>query len=81
MRFWFSKIANKAELYDVEKWQTVIKNDTAVAAVVQNLQPLGDKWVDEFARNYLSVNDKKHVYRIVEKIIDDARQERKAAHR
>jgi hypothetical protein len=84
MRFWFSRIANKdgksaAKPYDVAKWRDVVEHDQAIAVIAENLQPLGDKWVDEFARNYLIVNDKKHTWSIVQKVIEGARQERKQA--
>jgi len=82
MRFWFSRTIknderSKSKPFDVGKWQAVIRDDKEIAAVAENLQPLGDKWVDEFARNYLTVNDKKQTWRIVQKVIDDARQEMK----
>jgi hypothetical protein len=82
MRFWFSRsIKNNwksAKRYDLDKWRAVIKNDDAIAAVAEKLQPLGDKWVDEFARNYLAVNDKKQVWPIVQKIISDWRETKRA---
>jgi hypothetical protein len=85
MRFWFSrnrdgtskaKSSRAGRPYDVAKWRDVIKHDEGIAAIVENLQPLGDKWVDEFARNYLTLNDRKSTWRIVQKVIDDARLER-----
>jgi hypothetical protein len=67
--------AAQARLYDVGKWKAVLKNDKQIAKLANNLQPLGDKWVDEFARSYLAIDDKKHVWHIVQKIITDARVE------
>jgi hypothetical protein len=85
MRFWFSRNKNGASKadpsdaarpYDVDRWADVIKHDEGIAAIVENLQPLGDKWVNEFARNYLTLNDRRSTWRIVQKVIDEARQER-----
>ena len=83
MRFWFSRSPKNgrksaAKSYDRGMWRTVIQNDDAIAAVAEKLRPLGDEWVDEFARNYLTVNDKKQVGRIVQKIIDDWRETARA---
>ena len=86
MRFWFSRTKNgvkgkaddPAKSYDRRKWQTVIQNDKAIAAVAEELKPLGDKWVDEFARNYLTLNDKKQAWRIVQKIVNDWRETERA---
>ena len=83
MRLWFSRSPKNgrksaAKPYDRGRWRTVIQNDDAIAAVAEKLRPLGDEWVDEFARNYLTVNDKKQVGRIVQKIIDDWRETARA---
>jgi hypothetical protein len=91
MRFWFSRTRHRDETsaadgaseakYDVDKWRDVIEHDEAIAAVAENLRPLGDKWVNEFARNYLSLNDKKRTWSIVQKVVEDARRERGQAER
>jgi hypothetical protein len=83
MRFWFSRNTKNgrksaAKSYDRGMWRTVIQNDDAIAAVAEKLRPLGDEWVDEFARTYLTVNDKKQVWRIVQKIINDWRETERA---
>lgn len=92
MRFWFSRTAEKDGIsaankdgpsapqpFDVAKWQDLIEHDKALAAVAENLRPLGDKWVDEFARNYLSLDDKKHTWIVVRNVIEDAKRERQQA--
>lgn len=89
MRFWFARTSKKDETsavngdgtsttqpYDVDKWRDVMEHDAAIAAIAENLRPLGDKWVDEFARNYLVLDDKKHTWRIVQKVIEEATRER-----
>jgi hypothetical protein len=89
MRFWFSRTskrngasaANKdgSKPLDLAKWRAVIEHDEGVAAIAENLRPLGDKWVNEFARNYLSLSDKRHTWTIVQKVIEDAKRERNQA--
>jgi hypothetical protein len=84
MRFWFSRTRNKDGTseadkngaLDLAKWRAVLEHDEAVAAVAENLRPLGDKWVNEFARNYLSLTDKRHTWSVVRKVIEDAKRER-----
>jgi hypothetical protein len=92
MRFWFSRTSKKngasaankagtstAKPLDLAKWRALIEHDEGVAAIAENLRPLGDKWVDEFARNYLSLSDKRHTWIIVRKVIEDAKRERDQA--
>jgi len=83
MRLWFSRNTKngrkfRAKPYDRGRWRAVVENDDAIAAVAEKLRPLGDEWVDEFARNYLTVNDKKQVWRIVQNIINDWRETERA---
>lgn len=61
--------------YDVDKWEAIVKYDDDIAMVEQKLRPLGEKWVDEFARAFLILNDKKYLAAIVQKIIKAAREE------
>lgn len=61
--------------YDVEKWEALMKYDDDIAMVVQKLRPLGQKWIDELAKSYLAINDKKYLLPIVQKIIKAARDE------
>lgn len=59
--------------YDGSKWDTLVKYDEDIALVAAELRPLGRHWVDEFAKAYLSLNDKAYVPNIVQKIIADAK--------
>ena len=89
MRLWFSSAPTKdktsagnenetsnAPAFDADKWRQVMEHDPGVAAVVENLRQLGDKWVNEFARSYLSLGDKKDTWRVVQRVIENARRER-----
>jgi hypothetical protein len=62
--------------YDEEKWNALIKYDDDVARVADKLRPFGQKWIDEFARSYLVLNDKQYLPTIVKKIIQLEQQER-----
>jgi hypothetical protein len=62
--------------YDVEKWEALVKYDAEIAVVAEILQPLGEKWMDEFARSYLALNDKQYLECIARRIIADAQEER-----
>ncbi len=59
--------------YDRSKWATLVKYDEDIARVAAELRPLGRHWVDEFAKAYLSLNDKAYVPNIVQKIVADAK--------
>jgi hypothetical protein len=63
------------EPFDREKWNALLKYDQDIALIAEKLWPLGDKWIDEFARAYLVLNDKQYLPNITKKIIDDARKE------
>jgi hypothetical protein len=61
--------------YDVEKWQTLVQYDDDIAMAEARLRPLGQKWLDEFARAYLALNDKRYLPNIFQKIVQAARAE------
>jgi hypothetical protein len=65
--------------YDVEKWEALLKK--GIGMVAQKLRPLGEKWVDEFARAFLILNDKQYLPDIVQRIIADAKEEAERAER
>lgn len=61
--------------FDRDTWAALVKYDEQIAAIASKLAPFGQKWVDEFARAYLKLNDKSYLPSIVKKIIADARRE------
>lgn len=73
-------VSAKAE-YDVAKWNALVKYDPEIGQVAEKLRPLGSKWVDTFAADYLALNDKIYLPEIVQKIIQDARAESEAQER
>ncbi len=65
--------------YDRKKWLALVRYDPDIATVAKQLEPLGEKWIDECASSYLVLNDKAYLPKIVERILLDhqAEQERK----
>jgi len=61
--------------YDRQKWNALVKYDDEIALVAEKLQPLGQRWMDEFASSYLALNDKKYLPNLVKKIIGNARKD------
>jgi hypothetical protein len=61
--------------FDNTRWRALLKRDPQLELVANKLQPLGQKWVDQFAASYLAFNDKKHLPDLVSTIIGDARRE------
>lgn len=60
--------------YDQEKWRTLLQYDKEIALAAEKLRPLGEKWVDQFAHDFLALNDKRYLRDIIRKVITDARQ-------
>lgn len=54
--------------YDTAKWSALIKYDPEIAAAVAALQPFGQKWVNELAVAYLSLNEKSYLPAILKKL-------------
>jgi hypothetical protein len=62
--------------YDINRWSALLKNDDDLAKVAEKIRLLGENCVDELARSYLFLNDKKYLPDIVRKIISDVTDER-----
>lgn len=71
--------SSRPKPYDVDKWSALLKCDDDLAKVVEKLRLLGENCVDELARSYLLLNDKKYLPDIVRRIIADARAEQPQA--
>ena len=61
--------------FDRARWEALLEADPQLNMVVSKLQPLGKRWVDEFASSYLAANDRSRLPTLVSKIIGDARRE------
>jgi hypothetical protein len=71
-----SNLSNNAgPSFDRAKWNALLKYDNDIALMTEKLQPLGQKWVDEFASSYLALNDKQYLPSIEQKIVAAVRAE------
>jgi len=61
--------------FDRARWDALLKRDPQLATVANKLGPLGQKWVNKFAAEYLAINDRNHLPTLVSEIIADARKE------
>ena len=58
--------------YDREAWRRIVEGDSDLARVVSVLTDYGDQYVDELAKEYLAVGDKRRLPEIVDGIIGRA---------
>jgi hypothetical protein len=58
--------------YDREAWRRIVEGDADLARVVSVLADYGDQYVDELAKEYLAVGDKRRLPEIVDGIIGRA---------
>jgi hypothetical protein len=61
--------------YDRNRWDALVKYDPDIANVASEVAPFGRKWLDELARSYLALNDKRYLSAIRDKILADAQHE------
>jgi hypothetical protein len=65
-----SRVPVQGTGFDEEKWHALVEFDPDVAAAAKKLRPLGRKYVDELARTFLALNDKKYLDAIVRRIVE-----------
>jgi hypothetical protein len=58
--------------YNLEKWNALLKYDEDIQAAVKTLLPLGDRYIDALAADYLRINDKAYLNRMVTEISNQA---------
>ena len=57
------------EKFDRAKWDALLRCDDDLKSVADKLAPFGRRWVDEFASDYLAINDKAYLPSIMQKLI------------
>jgi hypothetical protein len=67
--------AQSTRPYDREKWAALLKYDDEIASAAGRISHLGQRWIDELAHAYLTLNDKQYLRKIEEKVYADARAE------
>src|SRR5262249_14514948 len=58
--------------FDRAKWNALVKYDSEVGAVVERIRPLGQRWVEECAREYVALNDKQYLQVMADRVIEQA---------
>jgi hypothetical protein len=61
--------------YDRAKWKALVEYDPDISRVVSALSPYGQKYIDQLATAYLSLNDKDYLPMIVQKILATAKED------
>jgi len=72
---WNALLRYQGRPFDEEKWNALLRYDDAIANAAAEVRPFGDKWVDELARAYLTLEDKQYLPNILKNIISDANRE------
>jgi len=72
---WNALLRYQGRPFDEEKWNALLGYDDAIANAAAEVRPFGDKWVDELARAYLTLEDKQYLPNILKNIISDANRE------
>ena len=65
-------LAAPVETYDKKKWQTLIRYDDDLRAAAERVRGFGQMWEDDLAEEFLKINDKTYLPKIVERIVGDA---------
>jgi hypothetical protein len=65
-------IAAPVDAYDKRKWQSLVRYDDDLCAAVDAVRGFGPIWEDELAVEYLSINDKTYLPKIIERIVSNA---------
>jgi hypothetical protein len=61
--------------YDRNRWNALVEYDPELARVEATLQPYGQKYIDQLATAYLTLNDKNKLPDIIKKIIETAKRD------
>lgn len=65
-------IPAKTASYDEKKWEVLLQVDNEIAQAADKLRPFGERYVDELAETFMTLNDKSYLPAIVLKIADKA---------
>jgi hypothetical protein len=71
--------SSQHKAFDIEKWNALLQYDDELSQAAETIRPLGDKWVDELARAYLILDDKRYLPNILKKISAAAQEEAERA--
>ena len=61
--------------FDLAKWRALLEYDPDIARVEEVLRPHGQKYVNQFATEYLTLNDKAYITNITKKVVETVKQD------
>jgi Ankyrin repeats (3 copies)/Inhibitor of vertebrate lysozyme (Ivy) len=70
-----SESSHKVANFDRAKWNALLQYDKNIAMAADQIRPLGQAWLDEFAAAFLALNDKQYIPEILERIRTRAQAE------
>jgi hypothetical protein len=62
-----------SESFDRKRWLSLVRYDDELRTAAETVRPYGQKWEDELAEEYLQINDKAYLSKIVERIVSEAK--------
>ena len=62
--------------YDVSRWNALLQFDKEIFGASEEIRPYGQKWVDELAVSYMTLNDKAYLPNIVQNLKSKATAEK-----
>jgi hypothetical protein len=65
----------QANRYDKGKWNALVEFDPEIARIEAILRPHGQKYIDQLATAYLTLNDKNKLPDIIKKIVETAKRD------
>jgi hypothetical protein len=60
-------------LFDQQRWNALVAYDDDIKRIVEALSPYGPKYIDQFSKAYMALNDKQYLPQIVQDILTTAR--------
>ena len=76
-----SALTGSTVSYDRSRWNALLQFDKEVFAACEEVHSLGQKWVDELASSYMTLNDKAYLPTIVQNIKSKAAAEQEEKNR
>lgn len=60
------------DTFDRKRWLSLIRYDEELRSAAETVRVYGSKWEDELAEDYLRINDRTYLPKIVERIVSEA---------
>jgi hypothetical protein len=66
--------------YDLKKWNALLQYDADIKRVADALAPYGQKYLDQFAEAFMTINDKNYLPQIIQTILSTAKTDAGPVH-